>query len=411
MTKPNTYLPYSRQWIDDDDIAAVVEALRGEYLTTGPTVQAFEEAIADFVGADYAVAVSNGTSALQLAYCAAGGATGQVLITSPITFAATASAAKRLGMTVLFSDVDPNTGLMRPDDLERALSQAGIRACGDGSQVGVVAPVHLCGAACDVAGIAEVAGRYGLSVVDDAAHALGARYRSDKDADPVSVGGLSASKATTFSFHPVKPMTTLEGGVVTTNDAAVAEAIRSLRHHGVVRDPGAWQNSAEGFAADGKPNPWYYEIHEAASNERISDVQCALGIAQLQKLPKRQQMRQQLAALYDEKLGALPNVQANQCDESSGHARHLYAARVDFGAAGMERATVVNALRAKGIGTQVHYVPLPAMPAFGSSVADWRAELPGAAAYYDATLSLPLFPQMAADDIERVCDALGEVLG
>lgn len=382
------FLPYGRQTIEEDDIAAVAAALRADFLTTGPTVEAFETAFRAVVGAEHAVACSNGTAALHMAMLAAGIGPGDVCIVPAITFLATANCAVYVGADVVFADVDPDSGLMTPDTLAEALDRA------KGRRVRAVLPVHLRGDVCDLPALAALAGEAGAVLVEDAPHALGSTLKVGNHVE--RVGDCAHSAMATFSFHPVKTIATGEGGMVTTNDAALADRLRRARSHGMTRTPGA--------------DPWLYEMAEPGFNYRLPDINCALGLSQLAKLPRFIDRRRTLAALYETALAPLaPVVRPARRPEGSDPVLHLLTVLIDFAAAGRTRREVVDALAARGVGSQVHYIPVHTQPY-------WRTrngplELPGANAWYARCLSLPLYPAMDDGDVARVVDALGEALG
>ncbi len=380
------FLPYGRQRIDDDDIEAVVAVLRSDYLTTGPVVGAFEDAFRDAVGARHAVAVSSGTAALHLTALAAGLGDGDAAIVPAITFLATANAVRYAGAEVVFADVDPGTGLMTPETLEDAIARAPGRA------PRAILPVHLNGQSADMAAIAEIAERRGLRVIEDACHALGATY----GADAAPVGACPYSDMAMFSGHPIKAVAMCEGGVVTTNDDALDARMRVLRNHGIERDPGA-------------AKPWYYEMHEIGFNFRASDVHCALGLSQLKKLDGFIERRALLVERYRAALKQLAPVAEPLAEVGYGNpAWHVAVALIDFEAAGVERATVMNRLRDAGIGSQVLYIPLYRQPYYRKRYGDMR--LPGAERYYARTLSLPLFVDMTESDVDWVVDHLAQAL-
>lgn len=394
MARP--FLPYGRQSIEDDDLEAVAAALRDDLLTTGPRVEAFEAALCAATGAAEAVACNNGTSALYLAARALGIGPGDQVIVPSITFAATASAPRLAGAEVVLADVDPDSGLMTPELLEQALARA--------PAARAVFPVHLAGTPVDLEAVGAIAARRGLRVIEDACHALGSEVA---EAEGVSrIGDCRHSDCAAFSFHPVKAIAMGEGGAVTTRDPEIAERLRLYRNHGIVRD-------AEGFvldearAPDGTVNPWYYEVAEPSFNFRVPDLLCALGISQLAKLERFIEARRVLVALYDEHLPALaPLVRpvTRRSNVRSGH--HLYPVLIDFAAAGLSRAQVMQRLREGGVGSQVHYIPLHRHPAFLRPA----ERFPGAEAYYSRTLSLPLFASMTAADVEHVIGTLARSL-
>lgn len=390
-------LPYGRHVIEDDDVAAVERVLRGDWLTTGPAVTEFETELGKVAGASHAVVCANGTAALHLAALALELGPGDAVVVPAVTFTATANAARFVGADVVFADVDPHTGLLGPQHLDEALRRAG-------SAARAVFPVHLAGQCCDMDALAQVARPAGLRIVEDACHALGSR-----DGAGAPVGACRLSDMAIFSFHPVKTVAMGEGGAVCTADAALDERVRLLRGHGLTRDPSAFTVPELAFAADGQPNPWHYEMVELGFNYRASDLNCALGLSQLRKLDRFAVARRALAAAYDRLLAPLAPVVLPPQRMPGDPCWHLYAPRIDFAAAGVERAEVMARLRARGIGSQVHYIPVHRQPYYRRLGGE--LSLPGADAYFARTLSLPLFPGMAADDPERVVAALAGALG
>jgi UDP-4-amino-4,6-dideoxy-N-acetyl-beta-L-altrosamine transaminase len=392
------FLSYGRQTIEDDDVAAVAAALRGDFLTTGPLVAQFETAFAARTGAREGVACSSGTAALHLSTMALGLGPGDVVIVPSLTFLASANAARFVGAEVAFADVDPDSGLLTPATLRATLARV------PAGRAKAVMPVHLTGAVADMAGIAEISQSAGLAVIEDACHALGAHY-----GDGVRVGACAHSAMAAFSTHPVKAITTGEGGVVTTNDGALAQRMRRLRSHGMEHDPARWKDPTNGTEG-GATAPWYYEMAEVGYNYRLTDVACALGLSQLGKLDRFLARRIALADRYDALLAPLaPQVRPPQRQNSGVSGWHLYATRIDFAALGVTRTAVMRALRAQGIGTQVHYFPVHAQPYYRARYGD--LSLPGADTYYQRTLSLPLYPGMADTDVDRVVAALRRALG
>jgi UDP-4-amino-4,6-dideoxy-N-acetyl-beta-L-altrosamine transaminase len=383
-----TDLSYGRQTIDEADIAAVVEALRAPRLTCGPLVDRFEAELARAVQAPYASACSSGTAALHLAYAAFDLREGDEIITSPITFSATAAAAYYVGARVRIADVDPRTGNLDPRSVQALI----------GPRTRAIVPVHLGGLPCDLDALAGLAHRHGLLLVEDACHALGATYRGA----PI---GSGASDAVVFSFHPVKHITTGEGGAVITRDRAVKDRIDRLRHHGVERDVNRFASPPEG--------DWSYEVQELGWNYRLPDFACALGLAQLAKLDTFVAQRRALAAHYRACLAAvLPDgvtAPAELADRASSY--HLFAVAIDFARFGTTRRDVVRRLTAAGIGTQVHYIPLLAHPLHATRCADETSRVrPGADRYYTQTLSLPMYPALTTGDVERVVAELQRAL-
>ena len=386
-----SFLPYGRQHVDADDIAAVTRVLQSDYLTTGPEIPAFEAEFAAAVEAPHAVACNSATAALHLALAGLGVGEGDVCIVPTVTFLATANAARYCGADVVFADVDAETGLLTADSVADALARAGDRAK-------AVLPVHLAGALCDMAAIEGVARRAGLFIVEDSCHALGA-IGPDGPA-----GACRRSDAATFSFHPVKTLAAGEGGMLTTRNPALAEAAARLRSHGVERDP-ARMNSF-----DSRQEPWTYEMAALGWNYRMPDINAALGRSQLAKLPHFAARRRALAALYSKALSPLaPIVRSPAVQPGVDPCRHLMNVRIDFEAAGVARADVMARLRERGVGSQVHYIPVHTQPYYAGQ--GGHPDLPGARDYYARTLSLPLYPSMADPDVARVADALAGALG
>lgn len=381
------FLPYARQLIEDDDIAAVVAALRSEFLTTGPRIAAFEESLAKAVGAEWAVVLSSGTAALHAACFAAGVTEGDQVIVPAITFVATANCARYLGGEPVFADVDAETGLVSVPAVAQRMTSA-TRA---------VLAVHLGGALADVPALGTLAAEGGAVLVEDAAHALGGQREGAR------VGSCDdGSQLAVFSFHPVKHITTGEGGAVTGRNAGLREQLRLFRDHGIVRFEPRFRQAA--------PGPWYYEQQLLGHNLRLTDLQAALGLSQLAKLGRFVSRRHALATRYDQLLAALPGVRpVIGAGARTGAAYHLYSVLIDFDRIGVTRSGVMHALRAQGIGTQVHYIPLPLQPYYRDRGAD-PAEYPGAMRFYERTLSLPLFPAMHDGDVDRVVEALAAAL-
>ncbi|HWA46853.1 MAG TPA: UDP-4-amino-4,6-dideoxy-N-acetyl-beta-L-altrosamine transaminase [Dongiaceae bacterium] len=381
------FLPYGRQTIDDQDILAVAAILRSDYLTTGPAAEAFERAVADFVGADHAIACSNGTAALHLAMMALGVGPGDAVIVPTITFLSTANAARFCGADVIFADVDPDTALMTPATLREAIARAGAR------KIKAIVPVHLGGSACAMEEIAVIAQKIGAAIVEDACHALATSSEAGR------VGNCRHSNMTVFSFHPVKTIATGEGGMVTTRDPDMAQKLRRLRNHGVVREADEFVDASLSSDTDGLAAPWAYEMQSLGYNYRLSDIQAALGLSQMRKLPAFANRRRALSLLYADALPAhIDHVRMNP-----GACPHLFIALMDFSAA--SRGELIRRLRQAGIGAQVHYMPVHRQPYYKALYGE--THLPGAEKYYSRCLSLPLFPGMTDDDALRVVEALG----
>lgn len=372
-------LPYGRQNIDEEDIQAVIAALRSDFLTTGPKVAEFEHKLCEVTSAKYAIACSNGTTALHLAGLALGVGPGDAVIVPTATFLATANSVRYCGADVVFADVDPITGLMGVEHLEEALGRAGDK------NVKAVYPVHLSGRCVDLQSLKRVADQHNIKIVADGAHAVGGQVND------APVGAGLFEDMTTFSFHPVKTIAMGEGGAITTNNEEFAQKMAIYRHHGMV------PKSEQG--------PWCYEMQDLGYNYRVTDIQCALGLSQLKKLEKFVQRRDQIVGMYNEYLSSLSDIVVTPHKESHCNpAWHIYACLVDFDQLTLNRASFMMALREKGIGTQVHYIPVHIQPYYQSLYGE--IELSGAMSYYAKEISFPLYPHMSDEDVKYVADTV-----
>ena len=387
------HLPYGRQAIYDDDIAAVVEVLRSDWLTTGPKVEEFEARFAEFIGARHAVAVSNATAALHLAMCVAKIGPGDRVITSPNTFLASANCAAFVGATPDFADIDRISHNLDPAALARVWRD----------DVKAVVPVDYAGQACDMPAIAQIARERGALVIEDACHGIGGRFlRHDR---AWKLGGHPWADMTVFSFHPVKTMTTGEGGMLVTDNEEWAAAARRLRSHGVERE------AFRGLGSDdlAERGPWYYEMHDLGYNYRLTDIQCALGLSQLARLPAMIRRRREIVARYNEAFAGLPWLttpglrHAGDRDEISWH---LYTVQIDFAALGRTRTEVMYELREKGVGSQVLYIPVHLQPWYRETYGYGAGKCPVAEKFYRSALSLPLFSALTDADVDRVIAAV-----
>lgn len=384
-------IPYGRQDISPADIDAVVAVLRSDFLTQGPAIERFEQAVADYCGAAQAVAVNSATSALHLACLALGLGPGDWLWTSPNTFVASANCALYCGARVDFVDIDPRTYNLSVAALRDKLEQAE-RA---GRLPKIVVPVHFAGQSCAMREIGALATRYGFRVIEDASHAIGGRYQGEP------VGNGRYSDITVFSFHPVKIITTGEGGMALTNNPELAETLRRLRTHGITRDPATMTHTPDG--------PWYYQQIELGFNYRLTDIQAALGYSQLQRLEEFVARRHALADRYDALLADLPVITPWR-DPEAWSAFHLYVIRLDEQRAGQSRRAVFEALRQRGIGVNVHYIPVHTQPyyrAMGFAEGDY----PEAERYYREAISLPLYPGLTEAEQNFVVERLRALLG
>lgn len=385
-------IPYGRQEIGDQDVQAVLDVLRSEWLTQGPAIERFERGVARYCGVRHAVAVSSGTAALHLACLAAGLQAGDSLWTSPNTFVASANCGRYCGAEVDFVDIDPGDWNLSPELLEAKLAQAAIR----GGLPKVLVPVHFAGLSCDMARIGELARRYGISVIEDACHASGAEHRGAK------VGACAHSDMTVFSFHPVKLITTGEGGMVLTNREDLYRRLLRLRSHGITRDPGEMADSSHG--------PWYYQQVELGFNYRMTDIQAALGASQLERLDEFVERRNELAARYDAALAGLPlQLPARPCAAGERSACHLYAVKLDAEKTPKKRKPVFEALRAAGIQVNVHYIPVHTQPYY-RKLGFREGDFPNAERYYEGAITLPLYPRLTEEEQDFVVDALKDAL-
>jgi UDP-4-amino-4,6-dideoxy-N-acetyl-beta-L-altrosamine transaminase len=384
-------IPYGRQSISPEDVEAVLRVLRSDFLTQGPEIEAFEKAAAGFCGATHAVAVSSATSALHIACLAAGLGPGDRLWTSPNTFVASANCALYCGAHPDFVDIDPDTGNMDAAALERKLREARVM----GTLPKVVVPVHFAGQPCDMEAIGRLAGEYGFTVIEDASHALGAFHRDSR------VGGCDRSGMAVFSFHPVKIATTGEGGMVLTRDAALAEKLALLRSHGITRDPARMGGRC--------PGPWYYEQQELGFNYRMNDIEAALGRSQLGRLDAFVDRRRELASRYDSLLGNLPLRPLAERPWARSSC-HLYVVRLDLAAMGKTQAGVFEAMRAAGIGVNLHYIPVHTQPYY-RGLGFRPGDFPEAERYAAEALTLPLYYGLTDADQDRAIEALKRAAG
>ncbi len=380
-------IPYGHQSISQEDIDAVVSVLRSEFITQGPSIEAFERAMADYCGVKHAVAVATGTAALHLACAAAGLKAGDTLWTSPNTFVASANCALYCGAGVDFVDIDPRTYNLDVEALRRKLESAKQQD----ALPAVVVPVHFAGQSCDMVAIAELAEEYGFLVLEDASHAVGGRYRDSP------VGSCEFSDAAVFSFHPVKIITTGEGGMVVTNDDALAAQVRLLRSHGTTKDPALMTGDSDG--------DWYYQQVALGFNYRITDIQAALGLSQMRRLDEFVARRNHLAERYDRLLEGLPLTLPYRSPEVVS-AFHLYVVRIDgMTPDGGGRRRVFDLLRAKGVGVHVHYVPVHTQPYY-ADLGFAHGDFPEAERYYAECLTLPLYASMTEGDQDTVVEGL-----
>jgi len=377
------YIPYGRQWIDDADIAAVCDVLRSDWLTTGPMVERFEQAVARYVGARHAVAVSSGTAALHAALFALGIGPGDEVIVPPMTFAATANCVVYQGGIPVFADVDAGTLLLDPEKAEEKVT----------ARTKAIIAVDYAGQPADYDALGEIAARPAIALVADGCHALGASYKGR------AVGSLA--QLTAFSFHPVKHITTGEGGMITTDDDVLAARLRMFRNHGITTD----------HRQRVECGSWFYEMEELGYNYRLSDFQCALGLNQLSKLSGWLADRQNIAARYDSAFRGSDKIRPLDVGPDVTHAYHLYVVRLLKDQDTADRAAVFAALRQAGIGANVHYIPVHLHPFYRRRFATGPGLCPVAEAAYEQILSLPMFPRMRDNEVDRVVSAVRQAVG
>ncbi len=377
----STMLPYGRQSISDEDIQAVVEVLRSDWLTTGPKVEQFEKAFAELVGARAAVAVCNGTAALHAAAYACNIGPGDEVIVPAMTFAASSNCVLYQGGTPVFADVDRDTLLLDPREVESKIT----------SRTKAIVAVDYAGQPCDYDALQVIANTHDLTLIDDACHAIGGSYKGRP------VGTLA--DLNTFSFHPVKHVTTGEGGMITTDDPALAQRMRTFRNHGITTDHR--QREQQGS--------WVYEMVDLGYNYRITDFQCALGISQIARLSERVLRRQEIALRYDKAFSAIPQIKPLAVQRDVSHAYHLYVIQLELERLSIGRREIFKALRAAGLGVNVHYIPVHLHPFYRERLGTVPGLCPNAEAAYERIISLPMFSGMSDDDIARVVNTVAEV--
>lgn len=383
-------IPYGHQTIDEKDIQAVIDVLRSDYITTGPAVEAFEKKVAEYVGAKYAVAVSNGTAALHIACLAAGIGQGDEVITTPITFAASANCVLYCGGTPVFADIDPQTYNIAPEEIEKKIT----------SRTKAIIPVHFTGQPCDMDAITAVAKKHGLTVIEDGAHALGASYHGKK------IG--SFSDMTIFSFHPVKPITTGEGGMVVTDNEELYQRLKLFRSHGITRDHSLMENCGKtdpGTGAESdirtETGSWYYQQIELGFNYRMTDIQAALGSSQMDKLDGFLKRRREIVERYQKAFSDHPDIGIPYLPEHAESGWHLYIIRVPAD----RRKRVFQKLQSAGIGVNVHYIPVYQHPYYQKHGFDTVC-CPKAEELYGQMISLPIYPGLTEEEQEQVIEAV-----
>jgi len=381
----NRFIPYGQQWVDDDDIQAVVEVLKSDYLTTGPVVKEFEKEFARYVGAEYAVAVANGTAALHAAIFAAGIKKGDEVITSPITFAASANCILYQGGTPVFADIDEKTYNIDPVEIEKKITD----------KTKAIIPVHYTGQPCNMDEIQEIAQKSNLIVIEDAAHALGATYKGKK------IGGLS--EMTIFSFHPVKHITTGEGGMITTNSEELYQRLVQFRNHGITKNPEdylSFENSGE---------PWYHEQQYLGYNYRLTDIQCALGLSQLKKSELFLKRRREIAQKYNQAFKEMEGIIIPYQEKERSSSWHIYVIQLELEKLKIGRKEIFSELREHNLGVNVHYLPVYYHPYY-QQLGYQKGICPVAEEFYKKIITLPLYPKMSNGEVEMVIDGVTSVI-
>lgn len=381
-------ISYGRQSINQADIEAVVRTLQSDWITQGPAVLAFEKALARHCGARYAVAVSSGTAALHLACLALRLKANEEVVTSPLTFIATSNAILYAAAKPVFADVKRDTLNLDPDEVQKKVT---------GKTRAIIA-VHFRGLPSDMRSIHAIAGRHGLHIIEDAAHALGAAYQVN--GKWMQIGSCRHSDMTTFSFHPVKHITTGEGGAITTNRLELYKRLISLRSHGIEKD-----------GRTRRRGPWFYEQRALGFNYRLTDFQCALGLSQLRRLPEFILRRRQIAERYDKAFSGNRFIRILNEPEGCFHSYHLYVVLVDFRKAGLRRARLMNVLKRNGIQTQVHYIPVHLQPYYRRHLGTRAGDFPNAERYYEETLSLPIYPALSDEQVDHVISSVLNAIG
>jgi UDP-4-amino-4,6-dideoxy-N-acetyl-beta-L-altrosamine transaminase len=377
------FIPYGKQWIDDADIQAVESVLRSDYLTQGPAIGQFEEAIKQVTGAQYCVAVSNATQGLHMAVAALEIEEGAEGITTPITFVASANCLLTNGLIPIFADINAYTYNISPKEIVRKITK----------KTRVIIPVDFAGQPVDIDAIKGIADKHQLYIIEDAAHAIGSRY-----ADGKPVGCCHKANMTVFSFHPVKTITCGEGGAITTNDEVLYKRLLKLRTIGITKDI---------VETSKNPGPWYYEMQCLSGNNRMTDIQAALGRSQLSKLDFFKQCRRKIVMRYNKAFSNVPFIITPYEEPNMDSCFHLYVLQIDFQKIRKSRQQVMNELKEKGVGTQVHYIPVNDQPYYVKTYGNYHDnEYPVAESYYDRALSIPLYPQMSDDDISHVISAI-----
>ena len=382
----DNFIPYARHWIDEDDKKAVMSVLESDYLTQGPAIAQFEDAIKELTGAKYCVVVSNATQGLHIAVAALEIHEGAEGITTPLTFVASANCLIFNNLVPVFADIDPGTYNISPIEIEKKITE----------KTKVIIPVDFAGQAVNITAIKQLADKNNLYIVEDAAHAIGSYYTDGK-----IVGCCHKADMTVFSFHPAKTISSGEGAAITTNDEVLYKRLLKLRTIGITKDEKELSKN---------PGPWYYEMHLLGGNNRMTDIQAALGRSQLLKLSFFKKRRREIINIYNKAFQNIPNIIIPYEEKNTDSCFHLYILQIDFEKIGKSRKQVMEELRLKGIGTQVHYIPVNSQPYYVKRYGEYRSkEYPATESYYGKCLSIPLYPKMSDNDIDHVIQSIIEV--
>ena len=397
------FLPYGHQQITQADIDAVIKTLKSDFLTQGSAVTGFEKDFCSLTGAAHAVACSSGTAALHLAMLAAGVKENDRVVVPAVTFAASANCARFNKAEILFADIDPQNLTMSPTSCEKLLQKAQKQ----NRPVKAIVTVDFAGHPCDMTAFASLKDKYNLVWIQDACHSLGAKWSDEKDTI-YKIGQSVLPDFTIFSFHPVKHVTTGEGGMVTTPSSLMAKSLKLFRSHGITKNRDEFINDKLAYDEKGNLNPWYYEMQSLGYNYRITDIQAALGSSQLQRLPEFVERRVHIAEFYRRQLKDNKFIEFPFVESRVKHAWHLVVMLIDFAGLGKSRAEVMSELKSRGIGTQVHYIPVPLLPYYASITRE--CEMKNSIAYYQKALSFPCYPDLSEEDLARIIDAVKEII-
>ena len=393
--KLSRFLPYSRQSIDKKDIYEVTKTLKKDFITQGPKIYEFEKNFAKYVKAKYAVACATGTAALHIACQSLKLGKGRNLLTSPITFVASANCAQFLGADTHFADIDLDNYCISPSSLEKILKN---------KKIDIVVVVHMSGHPADLEGINNLKKKYDFKIIEDACHALGSSYKNKK------IGSCFYSDISTFSFHPVKPITTGEGGMVTTNSEKIYKSLLKFRTHGIHKNKDDFFNKDMAYDKVGDVNQWYYEMSDLGYNYRITDFQSALGNSQLKRIDKFIQARRRIAKIYDNGFSKNKFIKVPKVNSNTSHAYHLYTLLIDFKRINKSRNEIMKKLRDMNIGTQVLYIPVHLQPYYLKKYGFKIGDFPNAENYYESCLSIPIFPDIKKREIDYVIDRINNLV-